>query len=434
MHSRISGLSDYFAARRARLHPHRPRDRAPTSTGASSGRRRARRPTSRSTTPTSCSASRRSTSACRSTRARCSPASSTARASTSSSRPTARAWSPAGRRSTATRSASSPTRRACCSWRRRRRPPSSSCSPTRSTRRSCSSRTSPATWSASEYEQAGIIKDGAKMINAVTNSTVPHLTVMMGASYGAGNYGMCGRALRPALPVRVAELEDGGDGPAAARRRAVDRRPRVGRSRRARVRRGRPTTQQRQAIEEQIERESHAFFTSGKIYDDGIIDPRDTRTVLGIALSAVHSNVVEGRARLRRVPDVTVDDRRPSRSSSSPTAARSRCRVMRTARELGIATVAVFSDPDARRAVRARGRRSGAAARQRGRPTPTCAATLIVDAARRTGADAVHPGLRLPGRERRVRARVRRRPASCSSGPPADVDRGDGLEARGEAR
>ncbi|MGY6401155.1 carboxyl transferase domain-containing protein, partial [Vibrio parahaemolyticus] len=47
------------------------------------------------------------------------------------------------------------------------------------------------------YEQAGIIKDGAKMINAVSNSTVPHLTVVMGASYGAGNYGMCGRAYGP---------------------------------------------------------------------------------------------------------------------------------------------------------------------------------------------------------------------------------------------
>jgi acetyl-CoA carboxylase carboxyltransferase component len=51
----------------------------------------------------------------------------------------------------------------------------------------------------------------------------------------------------------------------------------------------------RAEIEAQIERESHAFFNSGKLYDDGIIDPRDTRTVLGIALSAVHSNVVEGR-------------------------------------------------------------------------------------------------------------------------------------------
>ena len=51
----------------------------------------------------------------------------------------------------------------------------------------------------------------------------------------------------------------------------------------------------RTAVEEQIERESHSFFNTGKIYDDGIIDPRDTRTVLGIALSAIHSNVVRGR-------------------------------------------------------------------------------------------------------------------------------------------
>src|SRR3979411_3252744 len=50
----------------------------------------------------------------------------------------------------------------------------------------------------------------------------------------------------------------------------------------------------RQAVEEQIERESHAFFMTARLYDDGITDPRDTRTVLGIALSAVHSNVVEG--------------------------------------------------------------------------------------------------------------------------------------------
>ena len=62
-----------------------------------------------------------------------------------------------------------------------------------------------------------------------------------------------------------------------------------------RVRRRSRTRSSAQAIEDQIERESHAFFISGKVYDDGIIDPRDTRTVLGIALSAVHNNVVEGR-------------------------------------------------------------------------------------------------------------------------------------------
>ena len=145
-----------------------------------------------------------------------------------------------------------------------------------------------------EYEQAGIIKDGAKMINAVTNSTVPHLTVIMGASYGAGNYGMCGRAYGPRFLFAWPNSKMAVMGPqqlagvmsivarqsAAAAGREFDEAA---------------DEEQRQAIEAQIEAESHAFFNSGKLYDDGIIDPRDTRTVLGIALSAVHSNVVEGR-------------------------------------------------------------------------------------------------------------------------------------------
>ena len=61
----------------------------------------------------------------------------------------------------------------------------------------CSCRTSPASWSARRYEQEGIIKHGAKLINAVSNSTVPAITIMTGASYGAGNYAMCGRAYAP---------------------------------------------------------------------------------------------------------------------------------------------------------------------------------------------------------------------------------------------
>ena len=145
-----------------------------------------------------------------------------------------------------------------------------------------------------EYEQAGMIKDGAKMINAVTNSTVPHLTVMMGASYGAGNYGMSGRAYGPRFLFAWPSSKMAVMGPQqlagvmsiVARESAAST--------------GREFDEaaddvQRQSIEEQIERESHAFFNSGKIYDDGVIDPRDTRTALGIALSAIHSNVVEGR-------------------------------------------------------------------------------------------------------------------------------------------
>ena len=213
----------------------------------------------------------------------------------------------------------------------------------------------------------------------------------MACSYGAGNYGMCGRAYDPRLPVRLAQRQDRGDGPGAARRRDVDRRPGVGRGARAAVRRGRRTAAAAPAIEEQIERESHAFFITGRLYDDGIIDPRDTRTVLGIALSAVHSQHRRRPPRLRRLPDVT--RRCPlSPSCSSPTAARSRAAIIRTAHALGIATVAVFSDPDAdapsSRSADEAVRLPGAAPADtylrgdlRSSPRP-----------RATGADAVHPG------------------------------------------
>ncbi len=145
-----------------------------------------------------------------------------------------------------------------------------------------------------EYEQAGIIKDGAKMINAVANSAVPHITLIMGASYGAGNYGMCGRAYDPRFlfmwpNARVAVM---GPQQLAGVLSIV--------ARQAAEASGRPFDEgadekRRHQTEDQIERESRAMFMTGRIYDDGIIDPRDTRTVLGIALSAIHSNVIEGR-------------------------------------------------------------------------------------------------------------------------------------------
>jgi acetyl-CoA carboxylase carboxyltransferase component len=144
------------------------------------------------------------------------------------------------------------------------------------------------------YEQAGIIKDGAKMINAVANSEVPHLTVIMGASYGAGNYGMCGRAYDPRFlfawpnsrtavmgPQQLAGvLSIVARGAAGAAGREFDEEGDAERTR---------------ATEAQIERESFSFFMSGKLYDDGVISPADTRTVLGIGLSACHSNTVAGR-------------------------------------------------------------------------------------------------------------------------------------------
>jgi acetyl-CoA carboxylase carboxyltransferase component len=144
------------------------------------------------------------------------------------------------------------------------------------------------------YEQGGIIKDGAKMINAVTNSTVPHITVNIGASFGAGNYGMAGRAYDPRLMFAWvnAKLAVMGAQQLAGVLSIV--------SRQAAQAAGRPfdaeaDEQRRQQIEEQIERESHAFFVTARLYDDGVIDPRHTRTVLGLALSAAHSAPVAGR-------------------------------------------------------------------------------------------------------------------------------------------
>jgi acyl-CoA carboxylase subunit beta len=144
-----------------------------------------------------------------------------------------------------------------------------------------------------DYEQGGIIKDGAKMINAVANSGVPHVTINIGASFGAGNYGMSGRAYGPRFVFAWpnAKLAVMGAQQLAGVLSIVGRQ--------AAQATGRPFDEaadeaRRRGIEEQIERESHAFFVTARLYDDGVIDPRDTRTVLGIALSAAHSAPVAG--------------------------------------------------------------------------------------------------------------------------------------------
>jgi len=143
------------------------------------------------------------------------------------------------------------------------------------------------------YEQAGIIKHGAMMINAVSNSAVPHVSILMGASYGAGHYGMCGRAYDPRFLFAWPSAKSAVMGPAqlAGVLSIV--------SRAAAEAAGRPFDEDadaamRAAVEGQIEAESLPVFLSGRIYDDGIIDPRDTRTVLGLCLSVIHGAPVQG--------------------------------------------------------------------------------------------------------------------------------------------
>ena len=199
-----------------------------------------------------------------------------------------------GRPSAGTPSAWWPTTASSSRPRRRRVHSSLRCA-TAPTRRSCSCRTSRASWSGTRYEQGGIIKDGAKLINAVSNSTVPHLTLMVGASYGAGNYAMAGRAYDPRFVFTWPNHRIAVMGPkqlagvlSIVRRNAA-------------AAAGRPFDEAadeelRQATESQIEEESTAQYATGRLWDDGIIDPRDTRTVLAIALTAVHSAPVRGTA------------------------------------------------------------------------------------------------------------------------------------------
>lgn len=144
-----------------------------------------------------------------------------------------------------------------------------------------------------DYEQQGIIKDGAKMVNAVANSEVPHVTLMAGVSYGAGNYGMSGRSYDPRFVFGYPNHKVAVMGPtqlagvmSIIARQAADSRG-IDFDENA-------DAERRSAIESQIEYEEQAYFSTARIRDDGLIDPRDTRTVLGIALSAVHSGPVEG--------------------------------------------------------------------------------------------------------------------------------------------
>ncbi len=144
-----------------------------------------------------------------------------------------------------------------------------------------------------EYEQGGIIKHGAQMINAVSNSKVPHLSVIMGASYGAGNYGMNGRAYDPRFLFTWPSAKSAVMGPAqlAGVLSIV--------ARAAAEARGQEYDEEGDAgmrafVEQSVEEQSLPFFLSGMLYDDGVIDPRDTRTVLAVCLSVIENAPIRG--------------------------------------------------------------------------------------------------------------------------------------------
>ena len=144
-----------------------------------------------------------------------------------------------------------------------------------------------------DFEQGGITKDGSKMINAVSNSTVPHISVIAGSSYGAGNYGMSGRGFGPRFTYLWPFAKIAVMGPkqmagvmsivgrAAAKRRGVEFDEEADAKRAA-------------VAEHWAEERSKGLYATSRVSDDGMIDPRDTRTVIALSLSACCNNRIEG--------------------------------------------------------------------------------------------------------------------------------------------
>jgi 3-methylcrotonyl-CoA carboxylase beta subunit len=143
-----------------------------------------------------------------------------------------------------------------------------------------------------KYEAGGIAKDGAKLVTAVACAKVPKFTVIIGGSYGAGNYGMCGRAFNPRFlwmwpnaRISVMGGEQAATVLATIRRDAIEAK-------------GAAWSADEEAafkspIREQYEREGHPYYASARLWDDGVIDPADTRKVLGLAISAALNKPVE---------------------------------------------------------------------------------------------------------------------------------------------
>jgi len=137
----------------------------------------------------------------------------------------------------------------------------------------------------SKYEAGGIAKDGAKMVTAVATASVPKLTLVTGGSFGAGNYGMCGRAYSPRFMFMWpnARISVMGGEQAASVLATVKR---DGKERRGEEWSADAEEAFKDPIRDLYEREGSPYFSTARMWDDGIIDPADTRRVLGLALSA----------------------------------------------------------------------------------------------------------------------------------------------------
>jgi 3-methylcrotonyl-CoA carboxylase beta subunit len=136
-----------------------------------------------------------------------------------------------------------------------------------------------------KYENGGIAKDGAKLVTAVATAKVPKFTVVIGGSFGAGNYGMCGRAYSPRFlwmwpnaRIGVMGGEQAANVLATVRRDGIEAKGGQWS--------GEQEAEFKRPIQQQFEQQGHPYYASARLWDDGIIDPAQTRRVLGLALSA----------------------------------------------------------------------------------------------------------------------------------------------------
>jgi len=143
-----------------------------------------------------------------------------------------------------------------------------------------------------EYEHGGIAKDGAKMVTAVSCAKVPKFTVIIGGSHGAGNYGMCGRAYGPRMlwtwpnsRISVMGGEQAASVLATVRRENIESSGKIWNSK--------EEEKFKRPILEQYEKQGHPYYATARLWDDGIIDPAETRMVLGLALSASYNAPLE---------------------------------------------------------------------------------------------------------------------------------------------
>ena len=154
-----------------------------------------------------------------------------------------------------------------------------------------------------EYERGGIAKDGAKIVHAVANAAVPKFTVVIGGSFGAGNYGMCGRAFEPRFlwmwpNARISVM----GGEQAAGVLTTVKRDQLARDGRTLTRRGRGRDP-RIRFSRNTNAKDLPYYSTARLWDDGILDPADTRTALALGLGAAFNAPIR-RLDIRHFPDV----------------------------------------------------------------------------------------------------------------------------------